>query len=832
MAIELGKAYVQILPSAKGISGSIQKAIAPEALAAGKSAGRNITTAIADSLSKAGSTMTKYITTPAMAAATAVSGLVGALGFKRLVGMDEAQAKLKGLGIEGKQLEIVMENAKNAVTGTTFTMADGASVAAGALAAGVKEGAELERYIKLVGDAAIGANVPIMEMAQIFNRIQGQGKITRTELDMLEYRLPGFSQALMKHVGAGSQEAFFEMVRAGKVSTEDVLDTMEGFAGGMAAAYAETWSGLKDNILANIGIIGEALLQGLFEDGKKGMAEFLQVLRESEGLKEWARNTGETLRNVFSTIVEVIKNAINWWTNLSDGAKTAFLSLAGIAVAIGPVMLVIGKLIGIIIEARQWFGLLRLAMGAVGTAIGGISAPVLAVIGVIGGLIALFVTLYQTNENFRNLVQTVWEAVKTTISTVIQTISDFVMEVWGSLVEWWNENGDMILQAAQNVWNVISTVITTVMNVIWGIMQALWPVIQVLVISTWEAIKGAIQGAITVITGIIQFFSALFTGNWSALWDAVKQIVSGAVQLVWNLIQLWFVGRIIKVASTFGSLFRNVIQTAWNFVKNIFITGVNLVRNVVQTGFNFIRNIISSVMNTVRSIISNIWNGIKSTVSSVVNSIRNTVSNIFNSLRGIVSNAFSRVRDAVRNGINRALDIVRNIKDKFFDAGRNIVQSIADGIRNAIGRVTDAIGDVASRVRDFLPFSPAKAGALKDLDKLNFGGTIAESIEKGENEALKAMDNLTRSLTEKIEPAFVNQLRGARPSFGNLVPAASIGYAAGSASAGSPIFSRAIDNKQPAVIRLVLGRREFETYVDDITEVQDRKSYRLERFRR
>ena len=282
MAIELGKAYVQILPSAKGISGSIQKAIAPEALAAGKSAGRNITTAIADSLSKAGRTMTKYITTPAMAAATAVSGLVGALGFKRLVGMDEARAKLKGLGIEGKQLEIVMESAKNAVTGTTFTMADGASVAAGALAAGVKEGKELERYIKLVGDAAIGANVPIMEMAQIFNRIQGQGKITRTELDMLEYRLPGFSQALMKHVGAGSQEAFFEMVRAGKVSTDDVLDTMETFAGGMAAAYAETWSGLKDNILANIGIIGEALLEGLFEDGKKGMAEFLQYLRESE----------------------------------------------------------------------------------------------------------------------------------------------------------------------------------------------------------------------------------------------------------------------------------------------------------------------------------------------------------------------------------------------------------------------------------------------------------------------------------------------------------------------------------------------------------------------
>src|SRR5690606_27789976 len=196
MAIELGKAYVQILPSAKGISGSIQKAIAPEATAAGKAAGRNIASAISESLSKAGSALTESITVPAMAAATAVTGLVGALGFKRLVGMDVARARLKGLGIQGKQLEIVMKSVENAVTGTTHTMADGVYVAAGALAAGVKEGKELERYIRIVGDAAVGANVPMAEMAQIFNRIQSSGKITRNELEMINYRLPGFANAL------------------------------------------------------------------------------------------------------------------------------------------------------------------------------------------------------------------------------------------------------------------------------------------------------------------------------------------------------------------------------------------------------------------------------------------------------------------------------------------------------------------------------------------------------------------------------------------------------------------------------------------------------------
>src|SRR5690625_209103 len=161
MATTLGQAYVQIMPSAQGISNSIRNMLDPEATSAGNSAGRKFGGSMIGAMGNIGDKLTNKITKPAMGAASVVSGIVTALGFKRLTGMDNAQAKLKGLGIEGKQLEIVMANVKTAVTGTTHTMADGANVAAGALAAGVKEGADLERYIKLVGDAATGANMPM-----------------------------------------------------------------------------------------------------------------------------------------------------------------------------------------------------------------------------------------------------------------------------------------------------------------------------------------------------------------------------------------------------------------------------------------------------------------------------------------------------------------------------------------------------------------------------------------------------------------------------------------------------------------------------------------------
>lgn len=736
----LGQAYVQIMPSAKGISGSIQKTINPEATAAGKSAGKNIASSIASSMSRAGSTLTKAITVPAMGAATAIGGIVAAFGWKRLVAVDAAQAQLKGLGYSAEDVSRISDGLRDAISGGMLTMAEATSAAATAMAAGVKEGDELTRYIQLLDSAVVGGTGTFTEMEQIFGRVVDQGKLTRTEFDMIAQRMPGFSSAVQKSMGVGS-EAMYEMLRNGEITTDDFLDVMEDFAGGMADAYADSWSGMVQNTLANVGIIGETILGGVFEQSKESIAEFLDYLR-SDDLKVWAQEAGQVIGDAFNGIIEVVKGAIEWWTNLDGSTQKMIMTIAGIAVAIGPVLLVASKLITTFMTIQGIFMKLMTPIALVIKALGGIASPVLIVIGVITGLIALFTTLYQSNEGFRDLVQTVWATIQETISTVIQTISDFVMEIWGGLVEWWNVNGEMIRQAAENVWNFISTLISTVMNVIWAIMQALWPVIQALIISTWEAIKGAIQGAIDVITGIIQFFSALFTGNWSALWDSVKQIVSGAVQLVWNLVQLWFVGKILKLGNTLFTGLRGIVTNIWNTVKSLFTGGVNTARNVVSTGFNFIRNIISSVMNAIRGVISNIWNGIRNTISNVVNGIRSTISNIFNSLRGIVSSAFNGVRSAVTNGMRNAFNAVKNFFGRFKDAGKKIVTSIADGIKGAVGKVTDAIGNVTQKVRDFLPFSPPKTGPLMDIMDVEWGETIGGGIEKGENVVQKAMNDL------------------------------------------------------------------------------------------
>lgn len=132
-----------------------------------------------------GSGLTNKITKPALVAGGAMAGITAKLGFDRLVGLDSAKAKLEGLGYSTKEVGSITDQVTRAIKGGMTTMAEGTDVAAGALASGVKEGKELEKYIKLVGDAAVGSNRPVADMAMIFNRVQGQGKLMTEELNMV-----------------------------------------------------------------------------------------------------------------------------------------------------------------------------------------------------------------------------------------------------------------------------------------------------------------------------------------------------------------------------------------------------------------------------------------------------------------------------------------------------------------------------------------------------------------------------------------------------------------------------------------------------------------------
>src|SRR5699024_2915445 len=87
-----------------------------------------------------GGALTKRITLPVLGVTTAIGGMVAAFGWGRLISVDNAQAQLKGLGYETKDVERISGQLAKALEGGMLTMGEATSAAATAMAAGVEEG--------------------------------------------------------------------------------------------------------------------------------------------------------------------------------------------------------------------------------------------------------------------------------------------------------------------------------------------------------------------------------------------------------------------------------------------------------------------------------------------------------------------------------------------------------------------------------------------------------------------------------------------------------------------------------------------------------------------
>lgn len=79
--------------------------------------------------------------------------------------------------------------------------------------------------------------------------------------------------------------------------------------------------------------------------------------------------------------------------------------------------------------------------------------------------------------------------------------------------------------------------------------------------------------------------------------------------------------------------------------------------------------------------------------------------------------------------IGGILSAVLSLPAKMLVAGANIVDSIFQGMMKKVNKPAELMKSIAQRVRNFLPFSPAKEGPLRDIHRIKLVETIAESIK-------------------------------------------------------------------------------------------------------
>ncbi|WP_341513646.1 tape measure protein [Rhodococcus qingshengii] len=255
--IELATMYVPIAARTDGIPAAVSKSLS-KVVQQGEKAG--------DSMgSKMSAAMGKTLMAGAAATGAAVSTAIGTAlykGFGRLTAIDNAEGKLEGLGHTTLGTAKIMDSALASVKGTSFGLGEAATISASAVAAGIKPGQDLTRYLSLTADAATIAGTSIEEMGAVINKVQTKGKAYTLDLNQLAIRGLPIYQWLATEMGV-TQEALSDMVAEGKVDSATYLAAIEKNIGGAATA-GNTVSAAWANTMAAMGRVGAAALKPTF----------------------------------------------------------------------------------------------------------------------------------------------------------------------------------------------------------------------------------------------------------------------------------------------------------------------------------------------------------------------------------------------------------------------------------------------------------------------------------------------------------------------------------------------------------------------------------------
>ena len=573
---------------------------------------------------------------------------------------------------------------------------------AGALGFSVEDTAEA---IGLMGNAGIKASQAGTSMRSIMTNLTGDVKLSGAAIGDVTIATTNADGSMrsLSAILADCRVAFAGMTEAEKANNAEALvgkNAMSGFLALMNAAPEdiEKVSGAVNNC----------------KDAAKNMADTMQDNLEGQltilksQLQELAISFGDLLMPAVRSIVSGLQGMVDVLNVMPDGVKRAIMIVALLAAALGPVLIIIGKTLSAIGTIMTWAPKLAGAISAVKGAFAALSAtmmanPIAIVIAAIAALVAAFIYLWNTNEEFRQFWIRLWNEIKEVAVQVWTAVSQFLVSAWNGIrntaVAVWNGIRDFF----SVLWAGIKTLFTTVVIAISTFLVGAWNGIRATVMAVWNAISA-------------------FLGS---VWNGIRSVITNVVNGI-----------------------RTFLQSAWNGIKTTITTVMNAIRTVISTVWNGIRTIISTVLNGIRGTVNSVWNGIRNTISSVVNGIKNTVSSAFNAMWSGIRSTISGIYNTIRDGLGNAVNYITSLASAGWRWGADIINGIVNGIRSCIGAVANAVTDVANTIRSHLHFSVPDEGPLTDFESWmpDFMSGLAEGIEKSRGMVKAAVNSVAADM--------------------------------------------------------------------------------------
>ncbi|WP_307982801.1 phage tail tape measure protein [uncultured Senegalimassilia sp.] len=304
-------------------------------------------------------------------------------------------------------------------------------------------------------------------------------------------------------------------------------------------------------------------------DNLNGDLATMQSAFEETGLKVYDKFQ-EPLRGAVQFVTGTVVPGITWLIENFDQIAPV-LGAAGAAIAAFAIVANIQSVVSGVTGA----------VGALGSGISFLSSPIGIAALAIAALVAILIYLWNTNEQFREVVTNVWNFASATIGQAVEAASPYISMLVSFFL-------DYLLPALASLAEGFGMAFASIVEGAIGFAASLLQIIQ----GGMEVVQGVIDLVMGAIIGI-------FTGDWSLAQQGTQEILNGLSNIVIGILNGMFaaVGGVLNaIASTF-----------------------------------------SGVFNSVLSVVSGIFSGIADAIGEKMGNARDTVSGVIDAIKGFFS---------------------------------------------------------------------------------------------------------------------------------------------------------------------------------------------------
>lgn len=495
----------------------------------------------------------------------------------------------------------------------------------------------------MLGDISQGNADKLNTIARAYGKMNSAQKVSLESINMMIDA--GFNplQEISEKTGE-SMQSLYDRVSKGKMSVDEITESMvrSTAEGGKYFQSMDAQSQTLDGRLST-----------LSDTVNSKLGEALQPILQ-KAADEWIPNITNAIDNmnvdsVVSAINDIILGVKNLFGFIMGNGDTIISLVAGI----GTAMLTwnVASMINGVVTAVKAFQAANEGATVAQALLNGVmnANPIMLVVTLLAGLVATIITLWNTNEGFREAVTNVWNAFKDTVGNVITSVGGFI----GNLISWFQA-------LPGNIGTFLGEVIGNVQN--WASSM----------------VSKAYEAGSNFVGKVVSFISGLPSAVWNWLSNALSNVGNFARQLAQ------------AGANAASGLVNNIIDKVRSLPGQLYNWGVDMIQGIADG--------IKSAIHKVTSAVSDVADKIKSflhfsrpdegPLAEYETWMPDMVAGLSDSLRKASPELINQT-EALANGMSDAF----NVNGSFSASGGRSYIAMVEAFKDALSQVKIEMDD-------------------------------------------------------------------------------------------------------------------------------------------